>query len=184
MVKRGGPCQAPGAEKGSICGITEISDRCDWRKGGKFKPEHKGKACCTKRQCRIALGVIPDTELPKEEAAPAPAPAAGGGLSGLVDVVCAALSGQSAPAAAPAAASATAPSASAAPAAQVAAAGRRGARGEAAASAAVAAAAVFERTTSRLCGCDRDFSVACAVSAASWRTVLYLYFKFEDLGCR
>jgi len=141
MGKRGGPCQGPGEEEGSICGITEIGDKCDWRTGGRFKPEHKGKACCTKNRCRIALGVVPDTKLAKEEAAPAPAPAAGGGLSGLLDVVTAALSGQSAPAAAPAAASATVPSASASPTAPVAAVGRRGDRGKAAASAAAAAAA-------------------------------------------
>jgi len=72
---------------------------------------------------------------------------AGSGASGrwwsrrLLDVVTAALSGQSAPAAAPAAASATAPSASAAPTAPVAVAGRSRGRGEAAASAAAAAAA-------------------------------------------
>ena len=141
MGKRGGPCQGPGEEVGSICGITEISTKCDWRTGGKFKPEHKGKACCTKNRCRVALHAIRDTKLAKEEAAPAPAPAAGGGLSGLLDVVTAAMSGQSAPAAAPAAASATAPSASAAPTAPVAVAGRSRGRGEAAASAAAAAAA-------------------------------------------
>ena len=92
MGKRGGPCQGPGEEVGSICGITEISTKCDWRMGGKFKPEHKGKACCTKNRCRIALGVAPDTKLAKEEAVPAPAPAAGGGLNGLLDVVTAAMS--------------------------------------------------------------------------------------------
>ena len=71
MGKRGGPCQAPGKEEGSICGITEISDRCDWRKGGKFKPEHKGKACCTKNACRVFLGVIADPKIARAEAASA-----------------------------------------------------------------------------------------------------------------
>ena len=71
MVKPGGPCQGPGATEGTICGVTEISDKSDWRKGGKFKPEHKGKACCTKNACRIFLGVIADPKIAKAEAASA-----------------------------------------------------------------------------------------------------------------
>ena len=58
MGKVGGPCQGPGVTEGTVCGATEIADTCDWRKGGKFKPEHVGKPCCTKRACRIFLGVI------------------------------------------------------------------------------------------------------------------------------
>ena len=69
MVKPGGPCQGPGATEGTNCGVTEISDKSDWRKGGKFKPEHKGKACCTKNACRIFLGVIADPKIAKAESA-------------------------------------------------------------------------------------------------------------------
>ena len=114
MVKRGGPCQAPGKTEGTICGETEIGDNSDWRRGGKHKPEHAGKWCCPKNKCRIALGVIPDPKAPKAEVAPAPAPAASGPLGGLLDAVSTALAGPPAPAAAPAAASASAASASAA----------------------------------------------------------------------
>ena len=60
MVKVGGPCQGPGKRPGTICGVTEISDGSSWRNGGKHKPEHKGKPCCTKKACRVFLGVIPD----------------------------------------------------------------------------------------------------------------------------
>ena len=72
MVKLGGPCQGPGATDGIICGVTEIGDKSSWRRGGKFKPEHAGKACCTKKECRVHLGVIEDPRA----AAPAPAAAA------------------------------------------------------------------------------------------------------------
>ena len=69
MVKRGGPCEAPVDDQGNLCGITEISDKSDWRKG---KEEHAGKWCCTKAACRKALKVI----TPKAAAAPpAAAPA-------------------------------------------------------------------------------------------------------------
>ena len=52
MVKHGGPCQGPGQTDGTICGVTEIGDKSSWRVGGRFKPEHKGKPCCTiKRKC-------------------------------------------------------------------------------------------------------------------------------------
>ena len=141
MVKPGGPCQGPGATEGTICGVTEISDKSDWRKGGKFKPEHKGKACCTKNACRIFLGVIADPKIAKAEAASAPAPQASGPLGGLLEAASAALNGRSAPAAAPAAASASAASASSAPPAPIATAGKRSGRGAAAASAAATAAA-------------------------------------------
>ena len=60
MVKAGGPCQGPGKLPNTVCGETEISDSCSWRVGGKFKPEYQGNACCTKRPCRIYLGVIQD----------------------------------------------------------------------------------------------------------------------------
>ena len=60
MVKAGGPCQGPGKLPNTVCGETEISDSCSWRVGCKFKPEYQGKACCTKRPCRIYLGVIQD----------------------------------------------------------------------------------------------------------------------------
>ena len=77
MVKRGGPCQGPGENDGAICGVTEISGTCSWRRGGKFKPEHSGKACCPKRSCRIALGVIVDPDEPAESTtAPPTAPPA------------------------------------------------------------------------------------------------------------
>lgn len=140
MVKLGGPCQAPGKTEGTICGVTEIGDNSDWRRGGKHKPEHAGKWCCPKNKCRIALGVIPDPKAPKAEVAPAPAPAASGPLGGLLDAVSTALAGPPAPATAPAAASASAASASSAPPAPIATAGKRSGRGAAAASAAAAAA--------------------------------------------
>ena len=113
-------CQGPGGTEDSICGVTEISDKSDWRKGGKFKPEHAGKWCCTKRQCRITLGVIADPKVAKQEAAPAPAPAAGSGLASLLAAAGTALSGGGAPpaaaaAAAPATAAAAAPQSAAAP---------------------------------------------------------------------
>ena len=74
MGKHGGPCQAPGKTEGTICGETEISDKSDWRRGGKHKPEHAGKWCCTKNLCRIALGVILDPKAPKAEIAPSVLP--------------------------------------------------------------------------------------------------------------
>ena len=72
MVKLGGPCEAPVDDKTppTLCGITEISDKSDWRKG---KEEHAGKWCCTKADCRRALKVIPPKAV---AAAPAAAPAA------------------------------------------------------------------------------------------------------------
>ena len=62
MGKAGGPCQGPGDLPNTICGATMITDKSSWRVGGKFKPEHAGKPCCTKRPCRIFLGVIEDTK--------------------------------------------------------------------------------------------------------------------------
>jgi len=58
MVKLGGPCQGPGKEEGTLCGRTEIPDSASWRFG---KEEHAGKACCTKRKCRLHLKVIDET---------------------------------------------------------------------------------------------------------------------------
>lgn len=72
MVKIGGPCQGPGPTEGSVCGITEIPDSCKWREG---KDEHRGKACCTKRQCGIYLKAI----TPKA-AKPPPAATASAGV--------------------------------------------------------------------------------------------------------
>ena len=75
MGKLGGPCQGPGTVPGTVCGVTIITDSSSWRNGGKFKPEHKGKACCTKRTCRIYLGVIKDPSAavpPAVATAPAP----------------------------------------------------------------------------------------------------------------
>ena len=120
MGKPGGPCQGPGGTDDSICGVTEISDKSDWRKSGKFKPEHADKWCCTKRLCRITHGVIADPKAAKQEAAPAPAPAAGSGLPSLLDAAGTALGGGGAPpaaaaAAAPATAAAAAPQSAAAP---------------------------------------------------------------------
>ena len=69
MVKVGGPCQAQGELPNTICGATEISDKSSWRRGGKYKPEHQGKLCCTKRPCRIYLGVIEDPEAAESPAA-------------------------------------------------------------------------------------------------------------------
>lgn len=70
MVKLGGPCEAPVDDKQppTLCGITEITDKSDWRKG---KEEHAGKWCCTKADCRRALKVIPSKVVPA--AAPAAA---------------------------------------------------------------------------------------------------------------
>ena len=69
MVKVGGPCQAQGELPNTICGATEISDKSSWRRGGKYKPEHQGKLCCTKRPCRIYLGVIEDPKAAESPAA-------------------------------------------------------------------------------------------------------------------
>ena len=70
MVEVGGPCEAPGKEPGTLCGRTEIPDKCDWGHG---KEEHVGKICCTKRKCRLALKVIQDTAAKKAKADAAPA---------------------------------------------------------------------------------------------------------------
>ena len=72
-MRPGGPCQGPGSTAGTICGVTAILHSASWRKGGKYIPEHQGKACCPKRRCRIYLGVIEDTNSPA--AAPQPPPA-------------------------------------------------------------------------------------------------------------
>ena len=52
MGKKGGPCMGPGVAEGTICGITEIPDSCNWRRGTGV---HGGKACCTKRECEDFL---------------------------------------------------------------------------------------------------------------------------------
>ena len=77
MVKVGGPCQGPGQLPNTICGETEISDGSSWRRGGKYKPEHQGKPCCTKRPCRIYLGVIEDPKASESPAAAAVTATAG-----------------------------------------------------------------------------------------------------------
>ena len=111
MVNRGGPYQGPGATPGTTCDISEISCKSTWRKGGKFKREHAGKLCCSKRRCRIFLGVIEDPNAAEEGAPPALAPAASNGLASFVGAAAAALlNGDGAP---PAAADAAAPAAAA-----------------------------------------------------------------------
>ena len=101
MVKHGGPCQGPGQTDGTICGTTEIGDKSSWRVGGRFKPEHKGKLCCTKTKCRKFLGVIADVapSAAAATAAPASVPEPAGGAAAAAPIAEAARSARAAAAA-------------------------------------------------------------------------------------
>ena len=101
MVKHGGPCQGPGQTDGTICGETEIGDKSSWRVGGRFKPEHRGKPCCTKTKCRKFLGVIEDVapSAAAATAAPASVPEPAGGAAAAAPITEAARSARAAAAA-------------------------------------------------------------------------------------